>query len=354
MSFEDLRGLRAEGYVRDSTLDQRDGFGPDIQRRNIQRFSESYSLILGERWYTEFVSGRAVAKRAAFRQFLDDAQLDLYDVLLVDHTSRFGRNQEECIRYKAELRDLGKVIVFVSQGIISGSDRDFLNERINETLDEAYSRNLSRYVSAGMAEKAAQGYANGMAPLGYRSVLLNTGRHERKVPDPETMPILLELLRCYASGRYTYQTLADHLNAKGHRARNGRPFAKRTIDAIMSNRFYEGKVVYHVARSDEQVEEGKHELPAEVKELWLKCQEVKARQRSKMVGRPRHEQRSYPFARVSRCSGCGASYGAKTTRSRKGEEVRRLEHGRQRCSLRPYSVRVEQLMAQFHEGVLPT
>ncbi len=41
-SFEHLRGLRAEGYVRDSTLDQRDGFGPEIQRHNIERFSESY------------------------------------------------------------------------------------------------------------------------------------------------------------------------------------------------------------------------------------------------------------------------------------------------------------------------
>ena len=25
-TFEDLRGLRAEGYIRDSTLDQKDGF----------------------------------------------------------------------------------------------------------------------------------------------------------------------------------------------------------------------------------------------------------------------------------------------------------------------------------------
>ena len=88
--------------------------------------------------------------------------------MLVDHTSRFGRNQEECIRYKAMLQDLGKTVVFVSQGIISGSDRDFINERINETLDEAYSRNLSRYVAQGMSEKAGQGLANGVPPLGYK------------------------------------------------------------------------------------------------------------------------------------------------------------------------------------------
>ena len=48
ITFEDLMGLRAEGYVRDSTLDQRDGYGPELQRRAIQTFAESYGLIFGE------------------------------------------------------------------------------------------------------------------------------------------------------------------------------------------------------------------------------------------------------------------------------------------------------------------
>ena len=161
-SFEELKGLRAEGYVRDSKLDQSDGFGPTIQKINEQRFADTYGLVLGERWYTEFVSGRSVEKRREFLQVLEDAALDLFDVLLVDHTSRFGRNQAECIRYKAELDRLGKTVIFVSQGIISGSDRDFLNERINETLNEQYSRNLTRYMRAA---KAAHDHAIGRAPV---------------------------------------------------------------------------------------------------------------------------------------------------------------------------------------------
>ena len=60
LTFEDLRGLRAEGYIRDSTLDQRDGYGPDIQKHNEERFALSYGLVLGDRWYTDFVSGRTV------------------------------------------------------------------------------------------------------------------------------------------------------------------------------------------------------------------------------------------------------------------------------------------------------
>ena len=70
ISSEDLRGLRAVGYIRDSTLDQRDGFDPDIQRRNEERFAESYGLILSDRWYTEFVTGRSMQKRVEFLSLL--------------------------------------------------------------------------------------------------------------------------------------------------------------------------------------------------------------------------------------------------------------------------------------------
>ena len=234
MTFEDLKGLRAEAYIRDSTLDQRDGFGPDFQRRNVIRFADSYGLVLGDRWYTEFISGRSVKKRSVFHQFIEDAQLDFYDVLLVDHTSRFGRNQEECIKYKSLLRDLGKTVIFVSQGIISGSDRDFLNERINETLDEAYSRNLSRYTKAGLYEKASQGIANGVPPLGYRTEKLPNGKRATKVVDPESMPALVTLLEAYASGKHSFLTVSELLNSKGYRNRMGEPFLPGSIKAVLT------------------------------------------------------------------------------------------------------------------------
>ena len=134
LTFEELKGLRAEGYVRDSTLDQKDGFGPELQRRAIENFSRSYGLLLGGAWYTDFITGTSTLKRSGFQQALQDAQRDRFDVFLVYHTSRFARNRADAIRYKAELRKPGKIVVFVSQGIISGNDNDFLSEGINEVL----------------------------------------------------------------------------------------------------------------------------------------------------------------------------------------------------------------------------
>lgn len=352
-TFEDMAGLRTEAYIRDSTKDQRDGFGPDVQRTRIENFAELYNLRLGDRWYTEFVSGRSVAKRKQFQQFIEHAEQDLFDVLLVFHTSRFGRNQEECIQYKRYMRQLGKVIVFVSQGIISGSDMHFLNERVQEALDEQYSRTQSMFISAGLAEKAAQGMVNGIPPLGYTSEKLPNGKREHKVPDPATMPILRELLQSYASGNLSYLSLAEHLNAMGHRTSQGHPFTKGSIEHVLQNRFYLGKAVYHPGKDDEEVREGVHDVPSDIKELWHQCQSVKSENLKKQSGRPRSLRRAYPFARISKCKSCGASFTGQPVLRPNGRVVRRLYHRRPFCHVEPHSVRVENLMNQFNNKVMP-
>ena len=356
LTFEDLRGLRAEGYIRDSTLDQRDGFGPEIQRHNEERFAGTYGLVLGIRWYTEFVSGRHVQKRKEFQQLIEDSSLDQFDVLLVDHTSRFGRNQAECIRYKEELQQLEKVVVFVSQGIISGSDRDFLNERINETLDEQFSRNLSRYVSSGLAEKVNHGLAVGPPPLGYKSEILPRRKGERKVVNSETKAALEILLRDYGTGSYSYRDVADRLNANGYRTRSGRPFTGASVRDVLSNRFYEGKVVYHQGLTDEMVVDGTHAVPREIKDLWIRCQKIKSQRRSTAAGRPRGPNRHFPFSRVLTCHRCGDPYYGEAVR--KGEQIDfRLSHDRRGshrdCNPKPRSQSVSALVNQLGKRVLP-
>ena len=361
-TFEDLRGLKAEGYIRDSTLDQRDGFGPEMQRRAIENFARTYGLVLGQAWYTDFITGTSTLKRSGFQKALADARGDRFDVLLVYHTSRFARNRADAIRYKAELRKLGKILVFVTQGIISGNDNDFLNEGINEVLDEHYSRVISRFVADGLRVKHEQGIANGVPPLGYKSEKLDNGKRERKVPafnglrgDPKIggMEALLALLRGYASGQYSYQTLGDHLNARGYRNREGEPFTKGSVEHVLSNRFYEGKAVYHPGEPDEEVRDGTHDVPEEVKTLWLQCQEWKRQRTKHREGRPRSARRAYPFSKVAVCDGCDRPYGGQPVHRRYGEVIRRLYHRRPFCELEPHSVRVENLMAQFQEGVLP-
>lgn len=352
VTFEELKGLRAEGYIRDSTLDQRDGFGPEIQRNNVQRFAESYNLVLGSRWYTEFLSGRSMARRKEFQQFVEDARLDLFDVLLVDHTSRFGRNQAECIRYKEEMQRLGKVVVFVSQGIVSGSDRDFLSERINETLDEAYSRNLSRYVRAGKAEKAARGYALGRPPLGYKTAKAPSGRGACMAPDEKTMPVLLELLKGYASRQHSFHSLAQHLNARGYRTAYGNLFTASSVNQVVTNPFYDGKFLLHKGRRDQELRQGAHEVPEDVKSLWQQCREVKAEKLGSGHPSPAARgHRIYCLTGVLVCDGCGQPFHGVSTIS-KPRSYPRMFHSWHRCDMKPMSVATPMVEREFADRVL--
>ena len=361
LTFEDLKGLRAEGYVRDSTLDQQDGYGTAVQRKAIETFANAYDLVLKDEWYTDFITGTSTLRRSGFKQALSDAAVDRFDVLLVYHTSRFARNRSDAIRYKEQLRGLGKIVVFVSQGIISGNDSDFLNEGINEVLDEQYSRNLSRWIGDGLRMKHQDGIANGKPPLGYRSDKLENGKRERKVPNPEGlggdpkkggMQALLALLSGYASGRFSYRSLADHLNTEGYRNREGKPFTDGSVEHVLSNRFYEGKAVFHPGLADEEVLEGAHEVPDEIRRLWIQSQEVKRHRSRPAQSLQRPGTRIYPFTGVLRCDECGKPYHGEAVIHKDGRTYQRMYHHRSRCRVNPRSVNSNRLSKRFGSEVL--
>ena len=264
-----------------------------------------------------------------------------------------ARNRADAIRYKTQLQKLAKVVVFVSQGIISGNDNDFLNEGINEVLDEHYSRNLSRWVRGGLRVKASQGYSLGSPPLGYRHEPRSEGRGVRMVPNEKTMPALMALLKGYATGKHSFSTLAQSLNAQGFRTSAGKPFTESSISTALNNPFYFGKLVYHRNQPDEEVIEGAHEVPSEVSMLWRRCQEV--RQEKQISGQPSPLSRKhnvFPLTGILRCDGCGEPFHGVTNRQ-KGKAYRRMLHSFRSCAMRPLSLSAARIEDEFAERVLP-
>ena len=67
-------------------------------------------------------------------------------------------------------------------------------------------------------------------------------------------------------------------------------------------------MVYHEGQADEIVLDGSHHVPQEVKDLWIKCQDIKKSRRTNTAGHPRGPSRSFPFSKVLACDGCGSPY----------------------------------------------
>ena len=192
------------------------------------------------------------------------------------------------------------------------------------------------------------------SPLGFGSEL-TPGAPEHKVPDPATMPILLMALGEYATGEYSYSQVADDLNAQGYRTQNGRLFTGYNLRDILGNRFYEGKVVYHQGLPDEQIIDGSHKVPEDVRQLWLRCQVIKKERTNRPTGHPRRESHDYPFSHVLKCHQCGNSYHGEAVYYKDRTKLRliheRHSQGKQ-CNTLPKSRSVESLNKEFGERVL--
>jgi len=103
-------------------------------------------------------------------------------------------------------------LVFVENEFGQGA-AGALSFNVMAAVAQYYSNNLRSEVIKGIDEKVRQGWPTGLAPYGYLNV---SDKNEPIIPHPERSKTLVRLFQLYASGQFTFQSLADKLAAEGH------------------------------------------------------------------------------------------------------------------------------------------
>lgn len=157
-----------------------------------------------------------------------------------------------------------------------------------------YPRNLSLEVQKGMNKKADLGYFPGRAPIGYKNI-----RESKKIShilvDNEKAPWIKKAFELYASGQYSYQTLADKLTADGFKNGAGR-IAKSNIEKILKNPFYMGDFEYKGKR----YMNGHHEAIIDPEVFYIVQRNI---ERAGSRKRIKHE---FLYSTFIKCSCCGS------------------------------------------------
>ena len=301
----------AAAYVRVSTDDQME-LSPDSQMEKIREYAAKNGLLLLSEYifHDDGISGRAAEKRPGFQQMIATAKdpSHPFDVIIVWKFSRFARNQEESIFYKSILRSKCKVdVVSVSEPLIAGPFGSLI-ERIIEWMDEFYSVRLAEEVKRSMTVNAKNGSLQATPSFGYRV----ENRH--LVIVPEEAEIIREIFRRFISGDAMFR-IAKDLSARGIRTHRGNPFENRTIDYILNNPVYLGKLRWtptgrtrrNFKNEDSIIADALHEPIIDV-ETWdaaqARCAELK--KSYKRYGKPSSERKHW-LCGVVRCSACGAT-----------------------------------------------
>ena len=301
----------AAAYIRVSTEDQVE-LSPASQLVEIRKWAASHGYIVPEEYVfaDEGISGRKVVGRDAFRQMIGTAKQKPkpFDAILLWKFSRFARNRDDAVMYKSILRkQLGIEVLSISEPMAEGK-MGIITEALIEAMDEYYSINLAEEVKRGMEEKHRRGELQSSPSYGYR-VENNT-----LVPvEPEASHVK-EIFRRFVSGEGAYP-ISRYLNDIGARTHRGNRFENRTVEYILRNPVYIGKLRWNPSgRTRRDFEnpgivlvDGKHE-PLIDAETFDAAQKRMAELKAvwKYHGRPIEAKKDW-LSGLVRCASCGAT-----------------------------------------------
>lgn len=205
-SLDDLPGLRAARWVRESTDEQFDRYGPDSQREQINRFAERYGLTeTGLSWEVP-ESGRTVWRHPAMAEMIAAARAGKFDVLLTGYADRWQRNLRRFLELIEDaLHPSGVALVMCDRRLLSSDPHDW-DEMVREAhAAEVYSRRLGERIADGY-EARYRRYADpaGNAPAGFRRQ--PDPPHLLEI-DPEAIARIVEMFGLYALGSTSFEHL---------------------------------------------------------------------------------------------------------------------------------------------------
>ena len=321
----------AAAYIRVSTDNQTE-LSPDSQIKEIRKYAKQHGYIVPNEYIfrDDGISGRKAEKRPEFIRMIATAKQKPapFSAVLLWKFSRFARNQEESIFYKGMLSRNDIEVKSISEPIIDGPFGSLI-ERIIEWFDEFYSINLSGEVKRGMTEKVERGGAVSIPSFGYDIV------DKQYVVNPETAPMVKQIYADYLNGMSAIQ-IARKLNDMGIRTTRGNLWENRTVDYILHNPVYIGKIRWNPTGRTRRnyddpnimITDGQHE-PIIDEESFNKVQTIYERQQKK-YNRYAHttgKKYMYMLHGLVKCSDCGSSLAAAI----KGTSLQCIKYNHGQC-----------------------
>lgn len=229
--------MNAVIYARYSSDNQREE-SIDAQVRAIKEYGlkENLSII---KIYADEAKTATTDQRPQFLQMMQDAELGLFQAVIVHKLDRFSRDRFDSAYYKRHLKSCGVRLYSVLENI-DDSPESVILESVLEGMAEYYSKNLAREVMKGMKETAYQcKHTGGTPPLGYdvgpdKTYIINEY-------EAEAIRIIFEM---YGFGE-GYSAIIDTLNNKGFKTKTGKSFGKNSLHDILKNEKYSGVFVFN-------------------------------------------------------------------------------------------------------------
>ncbi len=238
--------MRTAAYCRFSSDSQREASIRD-QLRNIETYCSRLGWPMPALYQDQAISGSR-NDRPGYQAMIEDAELKVFDVLLVDDLSRLSRDHIESAQTVRRLKFGGVRIIGVSDGIDTARDGYKMETGLRGLMSEFFLDDLAKKTHRGLMGQALEGYSAGGLPYGYTSISDGTG-HKRLINEEQAQWVRFVFER-YAAGA-SPRKIADELNQQGVLSPRGGTWAHSAIYpdtkgvGMLGNPIYNGRQVWN-------------------------------------------------------------------------------------------------------------
>ena len=228
-------------YCRVSTLEQKKkGYGIDIQKRDIERYAENFGLSVDSFYVDEAKSGIS-ERRVALNKLVKNCKSGVVSTVIVSSLDRLSRDLRFTENLLHDLKKVGVKVFIADMPNYDGNNRkDVLIRQIKEAIAEENRKEIIERLKKGREERIRKGcMAGGTLPYGY----MRQGREIKKNPLEEE---IIKAIYALSGQNKTCGEIADCLNKRSYRRRNGKGWTQRQVSAILSrnNLYRKGIVKY--------------------------------------------------------------------------------------------------------------
>lgn len=308
--------MNIAAYCRVSTEKEDQLNSLDSQKKFFADYTAKTGDNLVRLYADEGISGTKIKNRKEFLKMMSDAELHLFDMVVVKDISRFARNTVDLLQNIRKLKALGIETQFLTANMTSMGNSEFVLT-IFGALAQEESANTSKRVKFGKKINAEKGKVPNLV-FGYDKI---PGDYFNLAINEQEALVIKQIYDLYVTYGCGAAKIANVLNENGIKTKRNCRWSQNAVCRILTNELYTGKVV----NGKEEVEDfltgkraerdetewmvtEKPELKIIEPELYEQVRQIMSERNKRFKTDNVKQSNKHLFSTLIKCKECGWSF----------------------------------------------